>query len=226
MNNPKRESSLKSYSPLELEQKWQKKWQDLEAFNANVDNDGEPFCIVIPPPNVTGSLHMGHAFNTALIDVIVRFQRLIGKNVLCLPGTDHASIAVQTILEKQIKKDGLEKEDIGRLKFLEKAWEWKEKSGGQIISQLKSLGYSVDWSRERFTLDQKLNDAVVEAFVRLHNKGLIYRGEYLVNWCPASQSAVSDLEVEMREIDGNLWHFKYQLQLLKLVVLKIHVLIY
>ena len=211
MNNPKRESSLKSYSPLEIEQKWQKKWQDLEAFNANVDKDGKPFCIVIPPPNVTGSLHMGHAFNTALIDVIVRFQRLIGKNVLCLPGTDHASIAVQTILEKQIKKDGLEKEDIGRLKFLEKAWEWKEKSGGQIISQLKSLGYSVDWSRERFTLDQKLNDAVVEAFVTLHNKGLIYRGEYLVNWCPASQSAVSDLEVEMREIDGNLWHFKYPL---------------
>ncbi len=211
MNNPKRESSLKIYSPLKIEQKWQKKWQDLEAFNANVDKDGKPFCIVIPPPNVTGSLHMGHAFNTALIDVIVRFQRLIGKNVLCLPGTDHASIAVQTILEKQIKKDGLEKEDIGRLKFLEKAWEWKEKSGGQIISQLKSLGYSVDWSRERFTLDQKLNDAVVEAFVILHNKGLIYRGEYLVNWCPASQSAVSDLEVEMREIDGNLWHFKYPL---------------
>ncbi len=211
MNNPKRESSLKSYSPLEIEQKWQKKWQDLEAFNANVDKDGKPFCIVIPPPNVTGSLHMGHAFNTALIDVIVRFQRLIGKNVLCLPGTDHASIAVQTILEKQIKKDGLEKEDIGRVKFLEKAWEWKEKSGGQIISQLKSLGYSVDWSRERFTLDEKLNDAVVEAFVMLHNKGLIYRGEYLVNWCPASQSAVSDLEVEMREIDGNLWHFKYPL---------------
>ncbi len=211
MNNPKRESSLKNYSPLEIEQKWQKKWQDLDAFNANVDKDGKPFCIVIPPPNVTGSLHMGHAFNTALIDVIVRFQRLIGKNVLCLPGTDHASIAVQTILEKQIKKDGLEKEVIGRLKFLEKAWEWKEKSGGQIISQLKSLGYSVDWSRERFTLDQKLNDAVVEAFVILHNKGLIYRGEYLVNWCPASQSAVSDLEVEMREIDGNLWHFKYPL---------------
>ncbi len=211
MNNPKRESSLKSYSPLEIEKKWQKKWIDLEAFNANVDKDGEPFCIVIPPPNVTGSLHMGHAFNTALIDVIVRFQRLIGKNVLCLPGTDHASIAVQTILEKQIKKDGLEKEDIGRRKFLEKAWEWKEKSGGQIISQLKSLGYSVDWSRERFTLDQRLNDAVVEAFVILHNKGLVYRGEYLVNWCPASQSAVSDLEVEMREIDGNLWHFKYPL---------------
>jgi len=211
MNKPIKDSSLKSYSPLEIEQKWQKKWQDLEAFNSNVEKEGDPFCIVIPPPNVTGSLHMGHAFNTALIDVIVRFQRLSGKNVLCLPGTDHASIAVQTILEKQIKKDGLEKEDIGRQKFLEKAWEWKEKSGGQIISQLKRLGYSVDWSRERFTLDQKLNDAVLEAFIILHNKGLIYRGEYLVNWCPASQSAVSDLEVEMREIDGNLWHFKYPL---------------
>jgi len=211
MNMPKRASNLKNYSPLEIEQKWQKKWLDLKAFNACVDKGGDPFCIVIPPPNVTGSLHMGHAFNTALIDVIVRFQRLSGKNVLCLPGTDHASIAVQTILEKQIKKDGLEKEDIGRLRFLEKAWEWKEKSGGKIISQLKSLGYSVDWSRERFTLDQKLNEAVVEAFLILHNKGLIYRGEYLVNWCPASQSAVSDLEVEMREIDGNLWHFKYPL---------------
>ena len=211
MKKSKSNSSLKNYSPLEIEQKWQKKWIDLKAFNSNVDMDGDPFCIVIPPPNVTGSLHMGHAFNSALIDVIVRFQRLSGKNVLCLPGTDHASIAVQTILEKQIKKEGLQKEDIGRLRFLEKAWEWKEKSGGQIISQLKRLGYSVDWSRERFTLDKKLNDAVVEAFVILHNQGLIYRGEYLVNWCPASQSAVSDLEVEMREIEGNLWHFKYPL---------------
>ncbi len=211
MNKIIKDFDLKSYSPLEIEKKWQKKWEDLKAFNANVNKDGDPFCIVIPPPNVTGSLHMGHAFNTALIDVIVRFQRLSGKNVLCLPGTDHASIAVQTILERQIKKDGYEKEDIGREKFLEKAWEWKEKSGGQIISQLKSLGYSVDWGRERFTLDKKLNDAVIEAFVTLHKMGLIYRGEYLVNWCPASESAVSDLEVEMREVDGKLWHFKYPL---------------
>ena len=209
MNKSTDDFSLKSYSPLEIEKKWQKKWEDLEAFNANVNNDCEPFCIVIPPPNVTGSLHMGHAFNTALIDVIVRFQRLAGKNVLCLPGTDHASIAVQTILEKQLKKEGLVKEDIGRDKFLERAWEWKEKSGGQIIAQLKSLGYSVDWKRECFTLDDNLNKAVVEAFVTLHEKDLIYRGEYLVNWCPASQSAVSDLEVEMKEVDGNLWHFKY-----------------
>ena len=211
MNKSIKDFCLKSYSPLEIEQKWQKKWEDLKAFNANVNKDGDPFCIVIPPPNVTGSLHMGHAFNTALIDVIVRFQRLAGKNVLCLPGTDHASIAVQTILERQLKKDGYEKEDIGREKFLEKAWEWKRKSGGEIISQLRSLGYSVDWGRERFTLDKKLNDAVIEAFIKLHSKGLIYRGEYLVNWCPASESAVSDLEVEMREVDGKLWHFKYPL---------------
>ncbi len=203
--------NLTNYSPLDIEQKWQKRWEEAHAFKANPDKDGIPFCIVIPPPNVTGSLHMGHAFNTALIDVIVRFQRLSGKNVLCLPGTDHASIAVQTILEKQIKEEGLIKEDIGREKFLEKAWEWKEKSGGKIISQLKRIGYSVDWGRERFTLDQKLNDSVIEAFVILNEKGLIYRGEYLVNWCPATQSAVSDLEVEMREIRGNLWHFKYPL---------------
>tara|TARA_Y100000589_G_scaffold276805_1_gene271459 strand:- start:1016 stop:3772 length:2757 start_codon:yes stop_codon:yes gene_type:complete len=211
MNKLNDDFNLKVYSPLEVEKKWQRKWQELNAFNANVEKEGDPFCIVIPPPNVTGSLHMGHAFNTALIDVIVRFQRLSGKNVLCLPGTDHASIAVQTIVEKQIKKEGLVKEDIGREGFLEKTWRWKNESGGKIISQLKSLGYSVDWSRECFTLDQKLNKAVVEAFIILHKKGLIYRGEYLVNWCPASQSAVSDLEVEMREVEGKLWHFKYPL---------------
>ena len=211
MNKLNDDFNLKVYSPLEVEKKWQRKWQELNAFNANVEKEGEPFCIVIPPPNVTGSLHMGHAFNTALIDVIVRFQRLSGKNVLCLPGTDHASIAVQTIVEKQIKKEGLVKEDIGREEFLEKTWRWKNESGGKIISQLKSLGYSVDWGRECFTLDQKLNKAVVEAFIILHKKGLIYRGEYLVNWCPASQSAVSDLEVEMREVEGKLWHFKYPL---------------
>jgi len=211
MNKLNDDFNLKVYSPLEVEKKWQRKWQELNAFNANVEKEGDPFCIVIPPPNVTGSLHMGHAFNTALIDVIVRFQRLSGKNVLCLPGTDHASIAVQTIVEKQIKKEGLVKEDIGREGFLEKTWRWKNESGGKIISQLKSLGYSVDWGRECFTLDQKLNKAVVEAFIILHKKGLIYRGEYLVNWCPASQSAVSDLEVEMREVEGKLWHFKYPL---------------
>ncbi|MBO8205412.1 valine--tRNA ligase [Prochlorococcus marinus] len=203
--------SLDNYSPFEVEKKWQEKWESLKAFSPNPDDDGEPFCIVIPPPNVTGSLHMGHAFNTALIDVVVRFQRLLGKNVLCLPGTDHASIAVQTILEKKLKSEGKRSEDIGRDEFLKRAWNWKEQSGGRIVSQLKRIGYSVDWTRERFTLDQKLNEAVVEAFIILYKKNLIYRGEYLVNWCPESQSAVSDLEVEMQEVNGHLWHFKYPL---------------
>ncbi len=203
--------SLENYSPFEVEKKWQEKWESLKAFSPNPDDDGEPFCIVIPPPNVTGSLHMGHAFNTALIDVVVRFQRLLGKNVLCLPGTDHASIAVQTILEKKLKSEGKTSEDIGRDEFLKRAWNWKEQSGGRIVSQLKRIGYSVDWTRERFTLDQKLNEAVVEAFNILYKKNLIYRGEYLVNWCPESQSAVSDLEVEMQEVNGHLWHFKYPL---------------
>ncbi|WP_041484429.1 valine--tRNA ligase [Prochlorococcus marinus] len=203
--------SLKNYSPFEVEKKWQENWEILKAFSPNPENDGEPFCVVIPPPNVTGSLHMGHAFNTALIDVVVRFQRLLGKNVLCLPGTDHASIAVQTILEKQLKSEGKTSEDIGRNEFLKRAWNWKEQSGGRIVSQLKRIGYSVDWTRERFTLDQKLNEAVIEAFNILYKKNLIYRGEYLVNWCPESQSAVSDLEVEMQEVNGHLWHFKYPL---------------
>jgi len=203
--------SLDNYSPFEVEKKWQEKWESLKAFSPNPQDDGEPFCVVIPPPNVTGSLHMGHAFNTALIDVVVRFQRLLGKNVLCLPGTDHASIAVQTILEKQLKSEGKTSEDIGRDEFLKRAWNWKEQSGGRIVSQLKRIGYSVDWTRERFTLDQKLNEAVIEAFNILYKKNLIYRGEYLVNWCPESQSAVSDLEVEMQEVNGHLWHFKYPL---------------
>ncbi len=203
--------SLDNYSPFEVEKKWQEKWESLKAFSPNPEDDGEPFCVVIPPPNVTGSLHMGHAFNTALIDVVVRFQRLLGKNVLCLPGTDHASIAVQTILEKQLKSEGKTSEDIGRDEFLKRAWNWKEQSGGRIVSQLKRIGYSVDWTRERFTLDQKLNEAVIEAFNILYKKNLIYRGEYLVNWCPESQSAVSDLEVEMQEVNGHLWHFKYPL---------------
>ena len=198
----------KTYDPFGTESRWQKIWSDLEAFHPDSKAKGEPFSVVIPPPNVTGSLHMGHAFNTALIDTIVRFQRLQGKNVLCLPGTDHASIAVQSILDKQLKAEGLTRDQLGREAFLERAWLWKSESGGRIVQQLRRLGYSVDWERERFTMDDRLSKAVVEAFVRLHEKGLIYRGEYLVNWCPASGSAVSDLEVEMKEVNGFLWHFR------------------
>ena len=201
----------KTYDPVGTEARWQKAWEDEGAFHPDPAAEGEPFAVVIPPPNVTGSLHMGHAFNTALIDTIVRYQRLAGKNVLCLPGTDHASIAVQTILEKQLKKEGTTRHDLGRDVFLERAWQWKAESGGRIVDQLRRLGYSVDWRRQRFTLDEGLSEAVKEAFVRLHEQGLIYRGEYLVNWCPASGSAVSDLEVEMKEVDGHLWHFRYPL---------------
>jgi valyl-tRNA synthetase len=206
------EASLpKTYDPAGTEARWQQAWESSGAFHPDPSAPGEPFAVVIPPPNVTGSLHMGHAFNTALIDTIVRFQRLQGKNVLCLPGTDHASIAVQTILEKQLKAEGKSKEQLGREAFLEKAWAWKAESGGTIVGQLRRLGYSVDWQRERFTLDGGCSAAVIEAFNRLHEQGLIYRGEYLVNWCPASGSAVSDLEVEMKEVDGHLWHFRYPL---------------
>lgn len=201
----------KTYDPQATEARWQQAWESSGAFHPDPEAPGEPFSLVTPPPNVTGSLHMGHAFNTALIDTIVRFQRMQGKNVLCLPGTDHASIAVQTILEKQLKAEGSSKEELGREGFLERCWAWKGESGGRIVSQLRRLGFSVDWQRERFTLDAGCSQAVVEAFVSLHEQGLIYRGEYLVNWCPASGSAVSDLEVEMKEVDGHLWHFRYPL---------------
>ncbi|CAI8167019.1 MAG: Valine--tRNA ligase [Prochlorococcus marinus str. MIT 9215] len=209
---PAADALPKTYDPVGTESRWQQVWESSGAFHPDPQAPGEPFSVVIPPPNVTGSLHMGHAFNTALIDTIVRFQRLQGKNVLCLPGTDHASIAVQTILEKQLKAEGLSRHELGREAFLERAWAWKAESGGRIVDQLRRLGYSVDWQRQRFTLDEGLSAAVREAFVRLHEQGLIYRGEYLVNWCPASGSAVSDLEVEMKEVDGHLWHFRYPLR--------------
>jgi valyl-tRNA synthetase len=199
------------YEPKTTEAKWQQYWEENQVFKANTEQKGRIFSLVIPPPNVTGSLHMGHAFNAALMDLLVRYHRMRGYNTLCLPGTDHASIAVQTILEKQLKQEGKTRYDIGREKFLERAWQWKEESGGTIVNQLKRLGLSADWSRERFTLDESLSQAVKRAFVQLYEEGLIYRGNYLVNWCPQSQSAVSDLEVESKEVDGNLWHFRYPL---------------
>jgi valyl-tRNA synthetase len=199
------------YEPFSTEAKWQKSWEENQVYQANPENGGEPYCIVIPPPNVTGSLHMGHAFESALIDTLVRYHRMKGRNTLWLPGTDHASIAVQAILEKQLKAEGKTRYDLGREKFLERAWQWKAESGGTIVNQLRRLGVSVDWSRERFTMDEGLSKAVLVAFVRLYEEGLIYRGNYLVNWCPATQSAVSDLEVESQEVNGHLWHFRYPL---------------
>ncbi len=201
----------KQYNPLESEAKWQKYWEESGVFVAESQSDKEPYCIMIPPPNVTGSLHMGHAFQEVLIDILIRYHRMRGFNTLWLPGTDHASIAVQTILDKQIKAEGKTNQEIGREKFLEKAWQWKAESGGTIVSQLRRLGVSADWTRERFTMDEGLSNSVTEAFVKLYEAGLIYRGEYLVNWCPASQSAVSDLEVDSKEVNGHLWHFRYPL---------------
>ena len=206
------ETTLPSqYDPKATEAKWQEFWEEQQVFQAHPEQGGKPFCIVIPPPNVTGSLHMGHAFNTALIDVLVRYHRMRGDNTLCLPGTDHASIAVQAIIDKQLKEEGLTRFDIGREKFLERALEWKQQSGGNIVNQLKRLGLSADWSRERFTMDEGLSQAVRSSFVKLYEEGLIYRGKYMVNWCPASRSAISDLEVENKEVNGHLWHFRYPL---------------
>lgn len=199
------------YDPKTTEQKWQQHWETNSIFQADPKKSGQAYSIVIPPPNVTGHLHMGHAFNTSLIDTLVRYHRMCGYNTLCLPGTDHASIAVQTLIEKELKAEGKTRYDLGREKFLERSWEWRHKSGGTIVNQLKRLGLSADWSRERFTLDKNLSDAVKEAFVKLYEEGLIYRGNYLVNWCPESQSAVSDLEVENKEVAGHLWHFRYPL---------------
>lgn len=199
------------YDAQTTEAKWQEFWRSHETFKANPEKEGEAYAIVIPPPNVTGKLHMGHAFNTSLIDTLIRYHRMTGKNTLCLPGTDHASIAVQTIIEKQLKEEGKTRYDLGREKFLEKAWQWRTESGGAIVNQLQKLGLSADWSRERFTLDENLCTSVKTAFIKLHEEGLIYRGNYMVNWCPESQSAVSDLEVENKEVDGSLWHLRYPL---------------
>jgi valyl-tRNA synthetase len=199
------------YEPFTTEAKWQTFWQENQIYKADPNSGGEPYCIVIPPPNVTGSLHMGHAFEMSLIDTLVRYHRMKGRNTLWLPGTDHASIAVHTMLEKQLKKEGTTRNELGREKFLERAWQWKEASKGTIVNQLRRLGVSTDWSRERFTLDEGLSKAVLEAFNQLYQEALIYRGKYLVNWCPETQSAVSDLEVEPKEVDGHLWHFRYPL---------------
>jgi valyl-tRNA synthetase len=199
------------YDPTTTESKWQKYWEEKEVFKANPERKGEPYCIVIPPPNVTGSLHMGHAFESSLIDVLTRYHRMIGCNTLWLPGTDHASIAVSAVLDNRLKKEGKTRQDLGREEYLRQAWQWKEASGNTIVNQLRRLGVSVDWTRERFTMDEGLSHAVKTAFVQLYEEGLIYRGNYLVNWCPASQSAVSDLEVENKEVEGHLWHFRYPL---------------
>lgn len=197
-----------TYDPTEIEKKWYKTWEEKGYFQPS--RKGDSFCIMIPPPNVTGSLHMGHGFNNAIMDALTRYNRMSGKNTLWQPGTDHAGIATQMVVERQLAAQDISRHDLGREKFIDKIWEWKEQSGGTITRQIRRLGSSVDWSRERFTMDEGLSNAVKEVFVKLHEQGLIYRGKRLVNWDPKLQTALSDLEVESdKEEQGSLWHFKY-----------------
>jgi valyl-tRNA synthetase len=199
----------KSYDPKRVESKWYSVWEHSGYFTAENESAKPKFSIVIPPPNVTGSLHMGHALQHTLHDILVRWKRMSGFNTLWLPGTDHASIAVHFVLDKQLRARHQSRFDIGRERFLEMAWEWRKTSGGTILNQMRRMGVSCDWTRERFTMDEGLSRAVVEVFVRLYKEGLIYRGEYIVNWCPRCKTAISDLEVVYRPTRGKLWHIKY-----------------
>ena len=200
-----KELMAKGYEPGEVEDKWYKYWEENNLFKAKARSDKDPYCIVIPPPNVTGTLHMGHALNNSLQDILCRYKRMKGCNVLWQPGTDHAGIATQNVVEKDLASKGTDRHAVGRDKFVELVWEWRKKYGGLIINQLKRLGCSCDWSRERFTMDEGLSRAVREVFVSLYEEGLVYRGDYIINWCPRCHTALADLEVEHHETDSFLY---------------------
>ncbi len=204
----------KTYDSKTIEPRIAKTWEDADAFRAGAgaEEGAEPFTIVIPPPNVTGSLHMGHALNNTLQDILIRFERMRGKNVLWQPGMDHAGIATQMVVERQLMEKQIHRRDLTRDEFIDRIWEWKAESGGMIFNQLKRLGASCDWSRERFTMDEGLSKAVLEVFVTLYQQGLIYKDKRLVNWDPKLLTAISDLEVEQVETNGNLWHFRYPVE--------------
>ena len=199
----------KQYDPKEVEDRIYQFWLDGKYFHAKCDPDKKPYTIVIPPPNITGQLHMGHALDNTLQDILIRYRRMQGYDALWLPGTDHASIATEAKIVEAMRQEGITKEDIGREGFLKRAWEWKEKFGGRIIEQLKKMGSSCDWDRERFTMDEGCSKAVKEVFVNLYNKGLIYRGERIVNWCPHCLTSISDAEVEYEDQAGHFWHLRY-----------------
>ncbi|MBR3468293.1 MAG: valine--tRNA ligase [Lachnospiraceae bacterium] len=199
----------KTYDPQGIEDKLYQKWLDKKYFHAEVDYSRKPFTIVIPPPNITGQLHMGHALDNTMQDILIRFKRMQGYNALWQPGTDHASIATEVKIIEKLKEEGIDKHDLGREKFLERAWDWKKVYGGRIISQLKKLGSSCDWDRERFTMDEGCNKAVTEVFVKMHEKGYIYKGARMINWCPVCNTSISDAEVEYQEQAGHFWHIKY-----------------
>src|SRR5579871_572099 len=199
----------KVYAPHEIERRIYERWESSGWF---APGEGAPYSIVIPPPNVTGTLHMGHAFQHTLMDALTRYHRMRGDATLWQPGTDHAGIATQMVVERQLNAAGLKRSDLTREEFEQRVWRWKEQSGGTIASRMRRLGDSVDWTRERFTMDPGLSAAVTEAFVRLHEDGLIYRGKRLVNWDPVLLTALSDLEVQSSEEDGQLWHLRYPLE--------------
>ena len=201
----------KTYDPNGIEDRLYQKWLDKKYFHAEVDHSKTPFTIVIPPPNITGQLHMGHALDNTMQDILIRYKRMQGYNALWQPGTDHASIATEVKIIQKLKEEGIDKHDLGREKFLERAWEWKKEYGGRIISQLKKLGSSCDWDRERFTMDEGCNKAVTEVFCKMHEKGWIYKGARIINWCPVCNTSISDAEVEYEEQAGHFWHIKYPL---------------
>ena len=201
----------KTYDPKGIEDRLYQKWLDKKYFHAEVDHSKTPFTIVIPPPNITGQLHMGHALDNTMQDILIRFKRMQGYNALWQPGTDHASIATEVKIIEKLRGEGIDKHDLGREKFLERAWEWKAQYGGRIISQLKKLGSSCDWDRERFTMDEGCNKAVTEVFCKMHEKGWIYKGARIINWCPVCNTSISDAEVEYQEQAGHFWHIKYPL---------------
>ena len=201
----------KTYDPKGIEDRLYQKWMDKKYFHAEVDETKKPFTIVIPPPNITGQLHMGHALDNTMQDILIRYKRMQGYNALWQPGTDHASIATEVRIIEKLKEEGITKEDLGRDGFLKRAWEWKEEYGGRIISQLKKLGSSCDWDRERFTMDEGCNKAVTEVFCKMHEKGWIYKGSRIINWCPVCNTSISDAEVEYEEQSGHFWHIKYPL---------------
>src|SRR5665647_2978635 len=202
----------KTYNPEEVEHKLNTKWLKNGYFHSEPDHTKKPYSIVIPPPNITGQLHMGHALNNTLQDVLIRWKRMQGYCTLWLPGTDHASIATEAKIVEAMAKEGVSKADIGREGFIDKAWEWRKVYGGRIVEQLKKLGSSCDWERERFTMDEGLSKAVNEVFVRLYEKDLIYRGERIINWCPKCCTSISDAEVEYTEKEGNFWYIKYPIK--------------
>ena len=199
----------KGYEPQDVEKKWLQFWEDENTFTPDVDSPQEPFSIVIPPPNVTGSLHMGHALNLTLQDILCRYKRQQGYNVLWVPGTDHAGIATQNVVERSLAQEGVSRDQLGRERFVQRVWEWKQEYGDKILHQVQRMGASVDWSRVRFTMDDGLSRAVREVFVQLYEKGLIYQGDYIINWCPRCLTALADLEVDYDEKDGSLYHLRY-----------------